>query len=328
MSTVFIKSVFGATLQDLGRSGATVLGFPPNGALDQFSLRAANVLVGNRTSDVAIEITVGHLSFSTDFPVLIAVTGADAEISVDGKIQDMWRPLYAYPGEQINVSVANAGLRSYVSFSGRFTPEVFMGSCSPDRVAGFAPSLQPGDEVDIQPKFSAERSDTMRRPNFALIGAPKWKSIEDPIPFLEGPESRHFAAANSTLAGSDYEMSQHTDQVGSRLSGRTPQQVSPTSSTSRAMPLGAMEIPSDGELMVLNRGRGVTAGYPVLGIVTTTGLDALSQCVPGANVRFTQVSYQQALDQLMRQRAWLYDATIKVQRQLAEHFRTAELCKE
>lgn len=325
MNTVFVKSAFNASLQDLGRPGSAVVGFPPNGALDQFSFKAANTLAGNKANAVAVEITLGLLHFSVDSPMLIAVTGAQAELLIDGKVQDMWRPVYVDSGEDVSISLEGTELRTYIAFSGRIVADTFMDSCSPDRVAGFAPSLQPGTELEIHEGLSLCQPDSSRRPVFPEIGQPMWRTTAAPISFVKGPEYECFDAEKTTLLDSHYEMTQHTDQVGARLNGRTPQQSRAASTRSRTMPIGAIEIPSAGELLVLNRGRGVTAGYPVLGIVTSAGLDALSQHAPGSTVQFVQVDLQESVNELIQREAWLSHTNTVVQHHYDEFLTPAVL---
>lgn len=319
MNIVSIKSAFNASLQDLGRSGSATFGFPPNGALDQFSHKAANVLVGNQIKAVTIELTLGVLRATVNFPALISVTGGEAKFLINGELQDMWRPVYVYPHDEISVEVTGAELRSYVGVSGYISAETFLDSVSPDRVAGFSSSLEPGASLEVENCLSFRSTGNTRRPIFAAFGAPSWRTTTEAIYFVEGPEFGIFDAVESTLLDVNYEMSQHTDPVGARLYGQTPTQTEPASSRSRTVPIGSIEIPSEGEILVLNRGRGVTAGYPVLGVVTSSGLDALSQRIPGSTVQFLKVELQDSVNELIQQEAWLNNVYKLVRQHYIQH---------
>lgn len=326
MNTVSIKYAFNACLQDLGRSGSTVHGFPPNGALDQFSHKAANALVNNGLEAVTIELTLGVLHATVSFPALISVTGGEASFAVNGELQDMWRPVIVYPDDEISVEVTGSELRSYIGISGEISSKVFLNSVSPDQVAGFSPSLVPGTRLLVEKCLTFRTSATnkhesARRPIFMAFGEPSWRTITETIEFMEGPEFSIFDAVESTFSKCTYEMSQHTNPVGSRLYGHTPFQLKPHSSQSRAMPIGSIEIPSEGELLVLNRGRGVTAGYPVLGVVTTTGLDSLSQKTPGSFIKFKKVSLEDTINKRIQQRTWLQNVYMSVRQHYREHLK-------
>ncbi|WFR68678.1 hypothetical protein P9139_08195 [Curtobacterium flaccumfaciens] len=96
------------------------------------------------------------------------------------------------------------------------------------------------------------------------------------------------------LYGQDFEVSSRSNHVGLRLSGTPPVRSSSAEVLSRGVPVGAVEVPSPSDLLVLHRGRGVTAGYPVLAVLTTASLDVMAQVRPGQQVRFRPTTVREA----------------------------------
>jgi len=103
---------------DLGRVSGPAYGLPVNGALDQYSARTANALVGNRANAPLLEVTAFDISFSPSCEILIAVTGAVASVTVDGFECDQWQPLVVGAGQVVRISHLREGLRAYVAVFG------------------------------------------------------------------------------------------------------------------------------------------------------------------------------------------------------------------
>ena len=110
----------------------------------------------------------------------------------------------------------------------------------------------------------------------------------------DGPDIEEFGDSAGLLFSSSYTVSGRSNHIGLRLGGELPERQSSAELLSRGVPVGAVEVPSRDELLVLHRGRGVTAGYPVLAVVTSMSLDILAQARPGHTVTFRRTTVAEA----------------------------------
>jgi allophanate hydrolase subunit 2 len=111
----------------------------------------------------------------------------------------------------------------------------------------------------------------------------------------DGPDLAEFGDTADRLFRSEFTVSPQSNHIGLRMAGDVPRRVATGEVLSRGVPVGAVEVPAGDELLVLHRGRGVTAGYPVLAVVTATGLSALGQVGPGQTVRFRRRTVAEAV---------------------------------
>jgi biotin-dependent carboxylase-like uncharacterized protein len=298
---------------DLGRFQGPPLGFSVNGALDQYSARVANILVGNHDGAPLLEITASRFSFAAENDLLIAVTGSVGTIRIDGYTVADHAPVSVETGQIVTISPGAVGLRSYLAVHGSFTVPMLLGSCAPDSMIGFGLRLEKGQRLACNLSQAPLRNPSLDLPLLRLgpIAAP----IEDEphIEVTDGPDIAEFGQTASRLFESPYLVSPRSNHVGLRLAGHLPERVSKGEVLSRGVPVGAVEVPSTQELLVLHRGRGVTAGYPVLAVLTLPALDAMAQARPGQRVRFRPTTLEQAslrqLDQhlhltRLRERCW------------------------
>lgn len=283
-------------LQDLGRPRSSRFGLPTNGALDQFSSRVANVLVGNEETAALIEITATDFRCVTSTDTLIAVTGAPAATRVDDTSVPQWEPLSVAAGQLISISNIVCGLRVYVAVLGSLVCETLLGSCSPDPVIGFGHYLRDGDEIGTRRIQPVVDHPVYRHP-LLRVGAPRPRFADTwTIDVLDGPDLKQFQDTD-VLFRTSYTLSTHSNQVGLRLRGAVPTRAETTEMLSRGVPVGAVEVPgaSSDELLILQRGRGVTAGYPVVAVVTTTGISEMGQIRPGQTVAFRRSTRLEAI---------------------------------
>jgi biotin-dependent carboxylase-like uncharacterized protein len=293
--TLTIHQAGRSTVQDLGRFGRTRYGLPVNGALDQYSARVANVLTGNAESAPLVEITALDFGCTPSADVLIAVTGAPAEVTVGGVRRPQWEPIAVRPGEPIRIRGIHRGLRVYLAVRGSVEAPVLLGSCAPDTILGFGRHLSEGDELVLGGPCPVIDHPVFRHPVFRLrppvprFGAP-WT-----IDVTDGPDVAEFGASAERLYTGCFTVTPRSNHIGLRMTGDVPKREATGEVLSRGVPVGAVEVPAGDELLVLHRGRGVTAGYPVLAVVTATGLDALGQVRPGQVVRFRRRTVAEAV---------------------------------
>jgi 5-oxoprolinase (ATP-hydrolysing) subunit C len=283
-----------SVVTDLGRFRGPRFGLPVNGALDQFSARAANILAANDDNAPLLEVTALDFRMRTTADVLIAVTGAPLHLTVGGRECQQWEPVSVKAGETVALRGINGGLRAYVAVHGSVEAPVLLDSCAPDTVVGFGLRLTEGSELKTFKTVQPIRQPYFDLPLFRLgLTRPEYSSTAI-VDVTDGPDADEFGDTADLLYSTEYIVSGRSNHIGLRLGGALPERQSTAEVLSRGVPVGAIEVPSREELLVLHRGRGVTAGYPVLAVVTSRSLDVLAQARPGHKITFRKTTVPEA----------------------------------
>jgi Allophanate hydrolase subunit 2 len=296
-----------AVVTDLGRTRGPSVGLPVNGALDQYSARVANILVANAEGAPLIEVTAFDFSFTAEMDLLIAVTGAPMMFLVDGVARSMWEPISVGAGQTVGLNGMTLGLRTYIAVHGSFDVPVLLGSCAPDTVAGFGALLAAGSIVDVREAVGPIVNPYFDMSLFNLGVLIPYFGGEALIEVTVGPDADQFQGSEARLFHAPYTVTPQSNHIGLRMTGELPIRTSTEEMISRGVPVGAVEVPPGNELLVLHRGRGVTAGYPVLAVVTPLALDDLGQVRPGQQVRFRHTTVERAEENVRAWRARLDD---------------------
>ncbi|MFE7744813.1 biotin-dependent carboxyltransferase family protein [Nocardia sp. NPDC057455] len=274
-----------ATIQDLGRPGWFDSGVGLAGAVDRGSLRLANRLVGNPEGHAAVEVLIGGLALHAEEHVMLAVTGAPAPATVDGRPVGHASVLELEPGQILRLDYATVGLRSYVAVRGGIDVPETLGSRSRDTMSGLGPEpLEKGDRLPIglSPR-------TIPVVDFAPVAELPAHVVT--VRAVLGPRDDWFTDAMALFEG-EWEVSTDTDRVGARLARRTGPPL--TRKVSRELPtegmaLGSIQVPPSGQPVVFLADHPVTGGYPVIAVVVDADVDAIAQTRPGQPVRFVRV---------------------------------------
>lgn len=302
----------GATqVTDLGRQRGPRYGVPVNGALDQRSARIANILVGNAEAAPLLEITALDVEFVTDVDILLAVSGAAADLTVDGVGRPSNQPVSVRAGETVAVRHIQGGLRSYLAVRGSFDVPALLGSCAPDSVLGFGGRLASGSSIPVREATAPIFNDHFNAELYRL-DAPRPAS-DFTVDVTDGPDIADFAGTAERLFEEPYLVTPTSNHIGLRMAGPLPERRAQGEVLSRGVPVGAVEVPPGSELLVLHRGRGVTAGYPVLAVVTSASLDVLAQVRPGQRLRFRRVPAAAASARARAERVALDALRLRVQ---------------
>lgn len=271
-----------ATVQDAGRPGHAHLGVARSGAFDQESLRIANRILGNSESAAAIEVTMGGFRATAIRDCWFAVTGAPGRVLLDGKDQDAY---VAHPwraGSELHLDWFTRGTRAYLAIRGGVLEEEVLGSRSTNTLAGLGPSpLIVGVQLAIGEATLAE---------FPVSEVPIWAAPGEDALDLElaaGPRADWFSpGALETLFDSVWLVSHDANRVGIRLEGPELARTHTGELPSEGMIAGAMQVPPNGQPVILGPDGPVTGGYPVIAVLTERSLNALAQARPGTQVRF------------------------------------------
>lgn len=286
-TTLLVERAGHAAVQDLGRPGLAGIGVTANGALDQHAARTANILVGNTEAAALVEVTGSELVLVAENAVLLAVTGAAERVVVDGHAQPAWETLSVPAGSRVVVPVPARGFRSYVAVRGTVRAQRVLGSVAPDPLLGLDTRLAGGDRITVDTSYDGPGPGELGALWRMGVARPRLPGVLT-VQVTEGPDLGRTVRGRDALADT-FRLLPQSDHVGLRLEG-PPVELSSTSEiVSRGVPIGAVEAPPTGGIIVLLRGRLVTAGYPVVAVVTTGSLDLLAQARPGDRVRFELV---------------------------------------
>lgn len=290
---------------DLGRQGHARHGISTNGASDQYSAQLATLLVGNSPGTPLLETTATKLSFWASTPILIAVTGAEVEVRVGESVQPQGQPLLVPADAVVSIGPVRRGLRHYVAIRGEIIVQRVLGSVAPDPILGTDGFLATSRCVALESDFVGVDHPWSRVPVYRIphdLPSPATSTLVD---VTEGPYLGEFPEARGALSADGYHVSPTSDHIGVRIAGASLRRQSGTELVSRGVPCGAIEVPPDGDMIALLRGRLVTAGYPVIAVATRVGRDVLGQLRPGAPVRFRFVDIDQAIQETHRRHASL-----------------------
>ena len=269
-------------LQDVGRPGYGAVGVGASGAADRGSYALANRLVGNDEGAAVIETVFGGLALRALGPIVLAVTGAPAPVTIEGRgAVNNNAPVYLSEGDVVTLGVPPTGLRSYVAVSGGFDDPPVLGSRSYDTMAKLGPApLAAGRVLRIGPTT---------RPGSAVPIAPVREPTNETVEVavVVGPRAEWLADLDA-LFTTEWTASSDSDRVGVRLNG-TPLARADAWATaelaSEGVVRGSIQVPGGGLPVVFLNDHPVTGGYPVAGVLTEAACDLLAQVRPGQRVR-------------------------------------------
>jgi antagonist of KipI len=280
------------TVQDLGRPGHRRQGVASGGAMDAFALQVANLLVGNAGNAPALEfaLTGPRLKFSGD--ALIALCGGGF-----GDLPD-WRLVRVHAGGEILLEKCRAGCRGYLAVEGGLDVPRVLGGCGTDLRGGFGGhegrALRAGDGLKVKRGAIEARS---MRPDAALhhFVAPEIRpaySRSPTVRVVRGAEAGEFSGEFFQYL---FTVEAHSDRMGLRLAGP------PLERRTRAGELisspvapGTIQVPPDGQPIVLMADAQTLGGYPKIAHAITVDLPLLAQLRPGDTVRFQEVALAEA----------------------------------
>jgi antagonist of KipI len=295
------------TVQDLGRLGHRHLGVPAGGAMDRWSLQAANVLVGNDPGAAALEWASGGGTVRMTADATIALTGASAEVELDGVTVHPWRAVRVSAGSTLTVRGVR-GAFLYVAVAGGVDVPPVMGSRSTYLPAGFGGHegrrLRAGDRLPVGPMASSPPPDFSCPPVLrdAIAGG-----AEAPLRAVRGPQAGSLdAGAWRTLLESVFHVAPAADRTGYRLAGPPLAAVADAALPSEPGCPGAVQLPSGGQPIVLMADAPTVGGYPKPLVICAADLGRLAQRCPGDTVRFAEVDVATAQRAYRRRRVALW----------------------
>ena len=288
------------TIQDQGRFGYIASGIGTCGVMDADAYDAANYLVGNRHGEAVLEATLAGPSILFETDCICAVTGADMDTRIGGVPVEPYRPFWVQAGQVLAMGFARTGCRGYLAVQGGFDVPAVMGSRSTDlkcAIGGLeGRALRAGDVLTVPDE---SRTSVMDRKRHAPVYS---QSVT--VRVVPGPQADAFAEEGwNTFWHGVFRLSTQSDRMGLRMEGPAIATKHGADIVSDGIALGAIQVTSAGQPIILMADRQTTGGYAKIGTVCTVDLPKLAQLKPGAEVRFEMITVEQAQRRL-KQRKW------------------------
>lgn len=251
-------------VQDDGRPGYARLGVSASGAFDRGAAQLANRLVGNSPTRATLECLGGGLTLRAHRHVTIAVTGAHGDVIINGRAHVTHHVLHLAPADVLFLGHPRRGLRYYLAVGGGFAMPLALGSASTDTLGHLGPRVNVGDMLPIG----------------AGHGLPVVDHVAGPVPsevfeVLPGPD-----LDPQPLLDREWDLDPRSNRIGVRLSG-SPIPAPTAGLPSKPMVFGAVQLPPNGQPIILGPDHPTTGGYPVIAVVTRRSMGDVAQWAGG-----------------------------------------------
>lgn len=310
------------TVQDLGRPGRYDIGMPPSGAMDQYSFRIANLLVGNDEHAAALEATYVGPTIEFHDERVVAVTGGDASLTLNGEPAPTWESFGVSGGDVLAFGMITSGARPYVAVSGGIDVPQYLGSRSTYTLIGLGGhqgrTLQDGDALPLGEDPGRGRAGVQLAESLVPVFGSSYE-----VRMMVGLCSyRLTEEAIETFLSTPWRITKDADRVGYRLRGGTLDFVQreqpfgagsdPANVVDLGYPIGSIQVPGGDEPIVLLGDAVTGGGYATIGTVISVDRDVFGQAKTGDTITFSSVDIDDALaaraaraEQLDRARAQL-----------------------
>lgn len=288
------------TVQDRGRCGYVASGIGVSGVMDQDAYEAANYLVGNKHGEAVLEATLMGPSIQFDADCICAVTGADMGTKIGNKPVEPYRPFWVQSGQVLTMGYAQTGCRGYLAVQGGFDVPVVMGSRSTNlkcALGGYeGRALKAGDVLEVPDESRSTVMDRKRR-------QPVYEQ-EVTVRVIPGPQADAFTEKGfRTLWEQSFSVSAKSDRMGLRLDGPVIETKEGSDIVSDGIALGAIQVTSGGQPIILLADRQTTGGYAKIGTVCSFDIPKLAQLKPGGIIHFEEITVE-AAQRLLKRKKW------------------------
>jgi antagonist of KipI len=279
------------TVQDLGRWGHQASGVPVGGPMDVFSHRLANGLVGNDAGAASLEVTLIGPEIEFDADTVIALAGAEFDAWCDGRFVVVGTSVAVRRGEHLRFGKRIRGARTYVAVAGGILTPPVLGSRATHVLTGMGGyegrPLKAGDTLPT----GAGAAQVARRAS----GLPLPVNGRARVRVLPGPQAEWFSEnAMAALTGVGFAVSTRSNRMGYRLEGPPLERLHSEEPISEPVPMGAIQVPSAGQPILLMADRQTAGGYPKIATVIAADLPLAAQLAPGDVIEFQVCTRQDA----------------------------------
>lgn len=295
-SAVVLSPGLFTTVQDSGRLGFLESGISPAGAMDDFSFRVANLLVGNEPGEAVLEATLLAPSLRFESNCLIAVIGGEAEMKINGQSTSMWQSVLVSEGDILSFEPMRRGCRLYIAFAGGIAVPSVLGSkstCCKAQIGGLeGRPLRVGDEL---PFGGCKNTSALAMRAELVPNYPKQVLLR----VVLGPQENAFTPEGiQTFLSESYMVTPVSDRMGYRLEGPQIEQSAGADIISDGIVMGAVQVPASGQPIIMMADRQTTGGYTKIATVITADLPRLAQARPGDAICFCAVGVEEAQEEL------------------------------
>ncbi|WP_077624720.1 biotin-dependent carboxyltransferase family protein [Sediminibacillus massiliensis] len=303
MSLRIIEEGLQTSIQDSGRPGSQSSGISVSGAMDSKAMKLANIAVGNHAHEAVLEMSYMGPSITFETDMVIALTGADMSAKINDKPLSLGMPLAVKTGDTLQLRTVRTGMHCYLAVKGGFNIPEILGSKSAsikDDLGGeFSRRLKTGDSIPINtPLKSTPFSWRLSPQLFSYI------QEEPVVRFIEGRQYHWFTEeARQMFMTESYKTTTQSNRMGYRLEGKRINKNKEEDLVTEAATFGTIQIPPDGNPIILMAESQSTGGYPKIGQVIQADLPVLSQVKPGKSVTFKKVSLDEAINELRKERS-------------------------
>jgi antagonist of KipI len=298
--------------------------------MDTTALRIGNRLVGNEEAAAALEITLVGPKLLFEEDTLISICGGDLSPHIDGCIVPLWRPVLVKSGSILQFGAPKLGCRSYIAVAGGFAVPKMMGSSSTYTRGEFGGlegrNVKEGDRLFIGKAselaccFMRQLSNVGEKKRFS---ATKWGFSSTLLPayssrsivrMIRGPQFEWFTErAQEELFARSFHVTTNSDRMGYRLGGGKLELQGAAELFSEAVSIGTIQVPPEGNPIVLMADCQTTGGYPNIGYVVSVDIPILAQLKSGDFVKFQEISLEQAHMLMLAQEKLLELAALGIQ---------------
>jgi len=308
MTITVIKPGMLSSFQDMGRHGAQHLGIPVSGAMDTRAHRLANALAGNAAQEATLEITLTGPVLRFETPTCMALAGALLSPAINGEPIPNNRPLIIRKGDILSFGVRQAGARAYLAVHGGYDLPPVMGSRSTFLGGGFGGlhgrALRKGDVIPLLSPLPESGLDSLARTlNDMRIYLPAIVGIasRETLRLLRSHHTPLFTEQSlKTLLSTPFRISPNSERMGYRLQGPRLSMHEPAQLLSEPTSFGSIQVPADGNPIILMADRQSTGGYPKIAHVAAIDVPQVAQGLPGDTLRFREISLEEAQSEDVR----------------------------
>ncbi|QHT67258.1 biotin-dependent carboxyltransferase family protein [Rhodocytophaga rosea] len=309
MSLEIIRPGLLTTVQDTGRYHFRKQGIIVSGAMDTFALRIGNLLVGNSEEEAALEITFAGPEIRFTQPHLIAITGTLGTTYINNEPVSLWKPVFVPKDSVLTFGLPRTGCRAYLTIAGGLDVPKVMGSYATymrAKMGGwFGRPLQAGDILPCkEPTGYTHKLNNLVKTDAQPYVQATWGfasryypaiTHEPVIRVMRGPEYDHLPEqSKADLWNKSFQVSTQSDRMGFRLQGSKLALNNPVELISSAVTFGTIQLPPDGNPIILMADHQTTGGYPRIAQVISADLSILAQVLPQQTIRFKEISLTDA----------------------------------
>jgi antagonist of KipI len=307
--TIHVKSPgLLSTIQDAGRFGYAHLGISPAGAADGMALRIANRLVGNDENTAALEMTLIGAALEFDESCVVALAGGECDCRLGNAAVPMWKAVRVAAGEVLTCGPVKSGARVYLAVQGGFDVPLILGSASTNLDGHFGGadgrSLRKGDLLSVINRPA-------QSPMELKAGAKQRLYPAGALRVTRGPQKEWVGAETfEGLSFSSYRVSEDSNRSGLRLKGEQLKPREESQLITEGVALGSVQVPPDGQPIILFVDQQTTGGYPKIANVIAADMHRVGQLRPRDEVRFEEVTIPEAIRLLREQEEWLRQSLV------------------